>query len=599
MGKMTSNAPKLAKLKTLSAAVLMACSLPSHALTLGKFQALSAMGEPLRAEVEIAQYTPDELRGLQAQLASPSSFQQAGMEFNPALSGVTARIENRGDGRPVIVLNGRSPIQDSFIDLILEAKSATGRVVKNYALLLNAAAPISSRNSASNLRSSPSTEVISSPVTLSAPAASTEKISSRSVELNSDQVPVYRFDSQEAPTTSIAPVSNRAAPISKASSTNVELNADQVPVYRFDTPSSAVPTPTNSTPSYRQAPVPVAVISAIAMDKTHHAMADEDALQVNPGDTVSNLVMGRLPAGVSLDQMMLALARANPHAFIEGNINLVRSGSVLRMPKAHEATQISREQARETVLSQNRDFATYARRVAESPILVGSSQSREMSGKVSQSEPSAPASGTTQDKLTLSKAQVSNNKEEAKLAADRESKDASAQLDALKKNMDDLEALSKNKTIESTSSLPSPNNNDGLLEQLGENKSIWAWALGALLALVALVFWSRRDSQKSEAVFAPSYDDIPPASDTETVNRVPPQMANIDLNLPSMVEPNVPTQTPAPELHWETNQNKLALAGQLLASGEKDLARSLIMSVASTAQGDLKARALQMLGQIA
>jgi FimV-like protein len=48
-----------------------------------------------------------------------------------------------------------------------------------------------------------------------------------------------------------------------------------------------------------------------------------------------------------------------------------------------------------------------------------------------------------------------------------------------------------------------------------------------------------------------------------------------------------------------TEQNKLALASQLLASGDKDLARTLIMSVASTANGDLKARALQMLGQIA
>lgn len=598
MGKMTPNAPKQSKLKTLSAAVLIACSLPSHALTLGRFQAQSAMGEPLRAEVEIAQYTPDELRGLQAQLASPSSFQQAGMEFNPALNGVTTRIENRGDGRPVIVLTGRSPIQDSFIDLILEAKTATGRVVKNYALLLNAAAPASStRTPVTSLRSSPQPEVISSPVTVAPTAAPIEKLNARSVELNSNQVPVYRFDVSDAPANSGTRDNNRPSPsVSTTNPPQVELNSDKVPVYRFDTPAST--TATTPPPVYRQAPVPVAVISPIATDKSHHVLTDENSLQVNPGDTVSNLVMSRLPTGVSLDQMMLAMVRANPHAFIEGNINLVRSGTVLRMPSANEATQISRAQARETVLSQNRDFAAYARRVAESPILVGSAQSREMSGNVSQPEPSAPASGSKQDKLTLSKAQVSNNNEEAKLAADRESIDATAQLDALKKNMDDLEALAKNKPKDATVTLPSTTQ-DGLLEQLGQNKSMWAWALGALLALFAVVVWSRRDGKKTQAVYAPSYDDVPAPSvpDAETVSRVPPQMANIDLDLPTVVEPKVPTPTPA--INTEADQNKLNLAAQLIANGEKDLARTLIMSVASTANGDLKARALQMLGQIA
>jgi pilus assembly protein FimV len=560
MGKMTSNAPKPSKLKTLSAAVLIACSLPSHALTLGKFQVQSAMGEPLRAEVEIAQITPDELRDLQTQIAPPTSFQQAGMEFNAALHGVTTRIETRADGRTVIILTGRNPVQDSFIDLIVEAKSATGKVVKNYALLLNTASSSIARVAATPVRSTAQPEIISSPaVTTSGSPEAVASPSPRSVELNSNQVPVYRFGHPQA---------------------------------------SSTTTPTTPTTNDRQSPVPVAVISSATMAKNAAAHANEEALQVNPGDTVSNLMMGRMPPGVTLDQMMLALVRANPHAFIEGNINLVRSGSVLRMPKANEATQISRDQARETVLSQNRDFAAYARRVAQTPILVGSTQNREMSGNVSQSEPSAPASGPKQDKLTLSKALTGPHNEEAKLAADRESKDATAQLDALKKNMEDLEALAKNKPTDSSVSLQSPiRNDDGLLEKLGQDKSIWAWALGALLALVALVVWSRRGGQRSQGIYAPSYDDVPPASASaaETMIRVPPQMANIDLELPTVVDPKVST----PTNNTQADQNKLHLAGQLIANGEKDLARSLIMSVTSNASGDLKARAMQMLGQIA
>jgi len=56
--------------------------------------------------------------------------------------------------------------------------------------------------------------------------------------------------------------------------------------------------------------------------------------------------------------------------------------------------------------------------------------------------------------------------------------------------------------------------------------------------------------------------------------------------------------SPAPVVADETENNKLNLAEQLLAKGDNDLARALILSVASSASGDLKSRALQMLGQI-
>ena len=556
MGEMTLNEARILKLKAVSAGVLLACSLPSHALTLGKFQSLSGMGEPLRAEVEVTQFTPDELRGLQAQLATPSSFRQAGMEYNAALNDVVARVENRSDGRPFIVLNGRTPVQDSFIDLILEAQWSTGRAVKNYALLLNSAKSIADNRPSSwaaPQRIQP--DVIASPITLAraaspavSPVSGDGSLTPSSVEVNANQVPVYRFDG-----TGAAPA---AAPSAIAA---------------------------NATPPAAYAPAP----------RHTTFMAGDDTLTVNPGDTASNLIMGRLPANVSTDQMLLALVRANPNAFIEGNVNLVRAGTVLRMPKAGEATQISRAEARQTVIAQNRDFAAYARRVAESPLLVGSAQSREMSGSVAKESPSAPSASAKQDKLTLSKAQVGNDSAEAKLAAEREAKDAADQLGALNKNMQDLEALAKGSKTESavtvSSKLPDTSSSPSLVDQLSQNQSVWAWVMGALLALLGLVLWSRRKSAKSNEVFAPSYDDVP-SQQVAPSTSIPPQMAGIDLNL---------NNSPAPAVHDATEQNKLALASQLLASGDKDLARTLIMSVASTASGDLKARALQMLGQIA
>ena len=75
--------------KALGVLFFSVCTLPAVALDLGRLQVLSAIGEPLLAEIDVVQASPDELRTLRAQLAAPSAFSQAGMEYNPALSRVT------------------------------------------------------------------------------------------------------------------------------------------------------------------------------------------------------------------------------------------------------------------------------------------------------------------------------------------------------------------------------------------------------------------------------------------------------------------------------------------------------------------------------
>jgi pilus assembly protein FimV len=540
MREMALKEAKVTKIKAIGAGVLLAWSLPSHALTLGKFQVQSAIGEPLRAEVEITQFTPDELRGLQAQLASPASFRQAGMEYNAALIGMVAKIENRHDGRPVIVLSGRNPVQDSFIDLILEAQWSAGRAVKNYAMLLNSASPSS---------------VISRQTNVSTPSP---------------------LQQESTPTPRTAPVA--AMPVSSNDNTHssgVNINSNPLPVHSLDTIDKGT----------------TASTSSIATRQKASFKNPGDTITMNPGDTVSHLIIGCVPANVSLDQMLLAMVRANPNSFIEGNVNLVRAGAVLRIPSATEATEVSRTEAHQAITAQHRDFAAYARRVAESALLVGSAKNREMSGHITTETQNTLPPIVKQDKLTLSKAQKGDGGDEAKLAAGREAKDAADQLAALNKNMQDLEALANDRKKPSTSDTPSSApqpaaESQPLMDQLSQQ---WAWIVAALLSLLALVFYTRKKNTQSHAVFAPSYDDFPtPSPATEPVVDIPPQMAGIDLDLPSPNPSNEPEE-----------QEKLALASQLLVSGDKEMARTLIMSVVSTASGDLKARAQQMLGQIA
>ena len=645
MGKTQSLTAKEWKLKAISGLIICSWCFSAHALDLGRFQVLSAIGEPFLAEVDIAQYTPEELRGLRAQLASPASFQQAGMEFNSALYSVATTIETRSNGKPYIALKGSVPLQDTFVDLILETQWATGRLVKNYAVLLTA-----TRGDRTAPRSTP------------------EQTASTNYLAVTPATPIAQAVPVPAPVPAPVPVAPPAAPteVSAAPPTSVELNAQNIPVYRFAPVDNR--TPSNSTGDVPQAP---AVLGA-KPSNVRHSDSTTETLTVRPGDTASGLALRNLPSHVSLDQMLLAMVKANPDAFIEGNVNLVRAGAVLRMPEPEEASLIPRSEARQTVIAQTRDFATYARRLAQSPLLVGSAQGREMSGKVSTDITNKEDKAPQLDKLTLSKSQISTTSPEATLAAEREAKDTADQLAALNKNMQELEALSKGNGSTLPGSQATADGTDSqssmaklgasVLDEFAQNKTMWAWAAGLIFVLLVLIFWIRRKSSANEEVFAPSYDDVPPhafqtSSDSTMRHQdIPPQMSSLDLNLgpaantaqgpaaspqngavnimpmqssPGMtaqpqpmqpafqampqaimtpppqpapaVQVSAPAPAPAPRPTAspdDTEVSKLNLASQLLAKGDQDLARALILSVASSATGDLKARALQLLGQI-
>ena len=91
--------PQLASftLKALSAAVLAATLIaPALGAGLGKLTVLSALGQPLNAEIELTSVGRDEAGNLSAKLASVEAFRQANIELNPALYSIRFSVEQRG-----------------------------------------------------------------------------------------------------------------------------------------------------------------------------------------------------------------------------------------------------------------------------------------------------------------------------------------------------------------------------------------------------------------------------------------------------------------------------------------------------------------------
>jgi len=128
-------------LKTLTSAVIGSVVLLSptaSAAGLGKLTVLSSLGQPLRAEIELTSVTPEEAQELVAKLASPDAFRAANIDYNPALMSLRFEVETRGS-RQFIRVSSPQPINEPFVDMLLELTWTNGRLVREYTFLLDPA----------------------------------------------------------------------------------------------------------------------------------------------------------------------------------------------------------------------------------------------------------------------------------------------------------------------------------------------------------------------------------------------------------------------------------------------------------------------------
>ena len=371
----------LARLHAVAAAALLCASLAHHpdaqALALGRVVVQSALGEPLRAEIDVPDINAEEAASLRVGLASGDTFRAAGVDVNPVLANLQISLQRRADGRAYLRLTSSRPVTEPFVDLIVEANWSSGRVVRDYTLLfdppnLRAAAP----------QPAPVAPGVSAP----------------------------------------APAASRPAPSPAPSAAQPQVQP----------PRAAAP-----------APSPVAPPATAAAPAPAPSAAGGGQVRVQSGDTAGAIAAANKPANVSLDQMLVAMLRQNPNAFISGNVNRMRSGVVLDLPSAADAGAISQSEARQTITAQSRDFNEFRRRLAGSAPEAGvAAADRQAAGQVQtevkDAKPAAPAA----DKLTLSKegapGQAAN---EERIAKERQAKESSSRVAELSRNIEELSKL--------------------------------------------------------------------------------------------------------------------------------------------------------------
>lgn len=284
--------------------IAAAIALPGfvHAAGLGKMTVRSALGEPLAGEIELVNVQAEELSTLTVKMASRDAFAQARVDYLGFLNSVRFAVEMRPDGNPVIVVTSTQPVNEPFVDMLVELTWASGRLLREYTFLLDP--PEVGRQMAT-----PKPEPKPTPPAVAAPPA---------------------------------------------------------PKPEMAKPAAAPPPPPAAAPR----PTPPAA-----------AQAAETYGPVQYGDSLSKIALRILPEGVSLDQMLVALYRANPQAFMGNNMNRLKTGPILRIPDAAEIRSVEATDAKVEVRAQAADWRAYKQQLAAAaPVITAGEEPKQVAG---------------------------------------------------------------------------------------------------------------------------------------------------------------------------------------------------------------------------
>jgi pilus assembly protein FimV len=388
---------------------------------LGRLTVLSPLGQPLNAEIEIVALRPGEEDTLAARIAPPEAFEAAGIEPSALLNTVRFAIERRDGGRIVRVTTTQA-INEPFVELLVELQSQHGRLVREYTFLLDPA-EYKARDA-----------LAAAPPAQPAAPARPQPAAPPPLEM-AKPAPEAAAPAPPPPPLAVAPAP-AAEPEKPAPAAEPEKPmATAAP----DKPAQAV----------EEKPVAEVAKEPAKEEPPATLLADEPSIyEVIKGDTLGKIAGDRLPPGITLNQMLVAIYRSNQDAFIRENVNLVRAGRILNIPSASEVGSVDVEEANRTVRAHMAEFREYRARLAAAPAMAdAASGQRETSGAI-EPKPEAPQPDAAQDQVRLAKADPQKPSPGAAaargddlVARERALKEAQSRISDLEKNVADLQKL--------------------------------------------------------------------------------------------------------------------------------------------------------------
>ncbi|MCL1860197.1 MAG: hypothetical protein FWG52_01505, partial [Proteobacteria bacterium] len=359
----------------LVAAAILFLPFGAQAAGLGEFTVRSMLGEPLNAEIQL-NATQQELQSLTARVAPAEAFSQGGIPYASFVPNVRVTVENRGD-RSVLKLSSDVPVNEAIASLVIQLNWDDGRLARTYNFLLEPRDLVIRQPA-------PVEPVLAAPPTPPPPMVESPPPPLPEIQVAQapDPVPAAELDLGDEPTFIYSGQPEPAEQLVQEPAPVAATPQGRPPVE----PERASPPPMPS-----PAPAPAYFPEAEGGDHT-----------VKYGETLGSIASRRMPADVTLDQMMMALYRANQTAFIDNNINRLRTGVILKMPSADEARNTNATEARREVRVQAKDFNAWRAQVASEAVRRPARSTEEDAGSSRSIDAVPPVAEQDRDKVVIS-----------------------------------------------------------------------------------------------------------------------------------------------------------------------------------------------------
>lgn len=587
--------------------------LSAWALGLGQIQVLSQRDQPLLAEIPVISNDSSELEALQARLAAPETFARVGLSPPQGIvSDLQFSVALDARGRPVIRVTSAAPVQQSLLTFLIEVDWGQGRLVREYSALLD------------------------TPQTAAAPAQ--PPIQEATVDPGNT---VVRLPD---------PPPTPANPLEAAAPTPVPLPPTSTPTGQ----TASAPDDVLSAPVPMPIPLPVEP-TEVATATPIEVVSGGETRAVRSGETLGGIAAG-LGRGYSLDQTILALLRANPEAFIDGNANRLKAGAVLRIPDDASIAQFSPDEAAVVVREQASQWRGTGRALPQPPAVVGAPAGDSVPAATAATPPPRAARPAAQARLEIVPPSASDARragtrsgvsaggegemlrqqelqqtKETLVARDaevQELKTRVAELEQLKQQQEQLVALKDSELAAAQQRLATTQAADA---RTAVNLGPWL-GVGAGLLVIGLLagWWLRRRQAAADEIkldrqrvapAMPERADVDPAEvqGAFAEDEIPPQTAPLPdepawnrLAKPAEPEPEIPAPPARGVPTWHSGdfevgplnpappgQGRFDLARAYLDMGDRDTARSLLQEVATRGDSiDVRRQAEQLLREL-
>ncbi len=333
------------KLKQITVALCMALlPISVFAAGLGKLNVTSGLGEPLRADIELLSVTPEEVSSIVAAIASEEAYATQGIERPASHNTIKVDVAKNSRGAPILKLRSSQPINEPFLDMLLQVDWSSGRLLREYTVLLD-------------------------------PPGYTGEVDTST---NTNQTPVVKPIGTPSQDKMVAPAADAAIADSGASSGSTKSSKSSKSKKQRKKARNPAP----------QAPSDAAPIETNGQEYT-----------TQRGDTLRKIAADMKPEGVSLEQMLVGLYKANPDAFMAKNMNRLKVGQILNSPSEEALNAITRKQALREIRVHSSNWSSYRNKLAgivqKSAPSEAESSSQSTSGKIKSAaeDKSMPAAG--------------------------------------------------------------------------------------------------------------------------------------------------------------------------------------------------------------